>query len=97
MFEMTGESVQLHLGTESELTGEMVALPGSTKAQLRLSRAHRVKPVVMVVLVLLWSRDSQIWLHIRIYRGALKSMAMPRLYPKSIRLEYPAVRSHQCF
>lgn len=53
MFEMTGESVQLHLGAESELTGEMVARPGSTKAQLRFSCAYRVKPVVMVVCFLL--------------------------------------------
>lgn len=49
MFEMTGENVQLHLGAESELAGEMVALPGGTKAQLRFSRAYRVKPVGMVV------------------------------------------------
>lgn len=58
---------------------------------------HDEMQVTLARLVLFWSRDSQIWLHIRIYWGTLKNMAMPRLYPKSIRLEYPAVRSHQCF
>lgn len=75
---------------------------GSEESNLNRMKAfpnfqHDDVQVTLARLVLFWSRDSQIWLHIRIYRGALKNMAMPRLYPKSIRLEYPAVRSHQCF
>lgn len=37
------------------------------------------------------------WRSIRIYWGGFKTLRIPRLYPNPIQLEYPAVRSHQCF